>query len=271
MEKIRQVIVRDTPERGLDVVASNLHESQTQNISLFIPDEELSDFNEVFLTKFQHPSGNIILRFTFDDGIDHFGRQSIKTHTLIIDSSFYNEKTAQYFISPLINGSMNIEDNNILKLNDFETLDPYPISSKFVELVLTKKQVQLMSQEKIDPLNLIQIFGALDRVIPPPLNLTFSFQTIVSPSHKKTLRKHSIVYSLEKLPHSEVFEQIQLKESEFTSIQAISNCISDLSLLRQLQKQLFLGIPEKWLNLRLQWRFGIKRFSHIRENLNTYF
>ncbi|MFX0209684.1 MAG: hypothetical protein ACFFDT_27130 [Candidatus Hodarchaeota archaeon] len=271
MEKIRQVIVRDTPEKGLDVVATTLQESQTQNISLFIPEEELSGFNEVFLTKFPHPSGNIILRFTFDAGRDHFGRQSIKTHTLIINNSFYNEKTAQYFVSPLINGSMNIEDNNLLKLNDFETLDPYPISSKLIELIFSKKQVQLISQKRIDPLTLIQIFGAIDRIIPPPLNPTFSFQTMVSPSHKNTLKKHSLVYSLEELPHSQPLDQIQSKESKFPSIQAISNSISDLSLLRELQKQLFLGIPERWLSLRLQWRFGIKRFSHIRENLNTYF
>ncbi len=271
MGKIRQVIVRNTPEMGLDVVATTLHQSQTQNISLFIPEEECCDFNKVFLTKFQHSSGNVVLRFTFDDGIDHFGRQSIKTHTLIIDNSFYNEKTVQYFISPLINGSMNIEDNNILTLNDFETLDPYPISSKLIELIFCKKQLQLTSQHKIDPLNLIQMFGTLDRVIPPPLNPLFSFQTMVSPNHKKTLKKYSLVFLSEELPHSQPIEQFQLKESEFPSIQAISNSISDLSVLRQLQKKLFLGIPERWLSFRLQWRFGIKRFSHIRENLKEYF
>ncbi len=162
MEKINQVIVRDTPKKGLDVVATTLHKSQTQDISLFLSKEEPSEFSGIFLTKFQHPSGNIVLRFTFDDGIDFFGRQSIKTHTLIINNSFYNEKTAQYFISPLINGSMNIEENNILKMNDFEILETYPISSKFIELVFCKKRVQLTSQKKIDVLDLIQIFGTID-------------------------------------------------------------------------------------------------------------
>lgn len=87
MEKINQVIVRDTPKKGLDVVATTLHKSQTQDISLFLSKEEPSEFSGVFLTKFQHSSGNIVLRFTFDDGIDFFGRQSIKTHTLIINNS----------------------------------------------------------------------------------------------------------------------------------------------------------------------------------------
>ncbi|MFX0124053.1 MAG: hypothetical protein ACFFAE_10485 [Candidatus Hodarchaeota archaeon] len=271
MEKIRQVIVRNIPEKGLDVVATNLHKSQIQNISLFLPEEEPSKFDIVFLTKFYHSSGNIILRFTFDDGIDRFGRQSIKTHSLIINNLFYNEKSPQYFISPLINGSMNIEDNRILTQNDFETLDIYPISSKFTELILCKKRIQLTSQKQIDPLVLIQLFGTIDRLIPPPLNPSFSFQTIVSPSPKKTFRKYNLVFSPEKLTHSQPIEQIQTKESEFPTIQAITNSVSDLPSLRQLQKELFLRIPERWLRLRLHWRFGIKKFSDIRENLNNYF
>ena len=51
MEKIRQVIVRNIPEKGLDIVATNLHKSQIQNISLFLPEEEPSEFSRVFLKK----------------------------------------------------------------------------------------------------------------------------------------------------------------------------------------------------------------------------
>ncbi len=223
------------------------------------------------MTKFHHSSGDIVLRFIFDDGIDRFGRQSIKTHSLIINNTFYNEKTPQYFISPLINGSMNIEDNRILKKNDFETLDIHPISSKLTELIFCKKRIQLTSQKEIDPLVLIQLFGTIDRLVPPPLNESFSFQTMVSPSHKKAFKTYNLVYSFEKLPHSLPIEQLQIKNSEFPTIQAITDSISDLPLLRQLQKQLFLGIPERKLRLKLQWRFGIKKFSDIRDNLNNYF
>lgn len=270
MKQISQVIVRDTPEKGLDVVATTLHRNQIQNIALFLPEDELIGFNEVFLTKFQHSSGNIVLRFTFDDGMDRFGRQSIKTHTLIVNSTFYNEKTATYFISPLINGTMNIEDNKILKANDFEILDPYPISSKIVELIFCKKRIHLTSQ-KITPLDLIHLFGTIDRVIPPPLNPLFSFQTIVSPNYDKRSVKHPVVFSTEKLPHSHPIEQIQLEKSEFPTIQAITSSLSNLFLLRRLQKQLFLGISERWLRFRFQWRFGIKKVSDIRENLTSYF
>jgi hypothetical protein len=271
MNKIRQVIVRNIPEQGLDVVASDLQKSQIQNISIYLPEEEPVLFDRVFLTKFYHSSGNFVLRFTFDDGMDSFGRQSIKTHSLIINSSFYNEKTLQYFISPLINGSMNVDDNRILEQKDFEMLEPYPISSKITELVLCKKQVQLTSQHKIDSLVLIQLFGTIDRLIPPPLSPFFSFQTMVSSSHKKAFKTYNLLFSLDKLSHSRQIEQIQMEKSEFPTIQAITNSISDLPSLRLLQRQLFLEIPERWLKFRLQWRFGIKKFFDIRENLDYFF
>jgi len=271
MEKIRQVIIRNIPEKGLDVVATNLQKTQIQDIFLFLPEEEPPKFNKVFLSKFHHPSGNIVLRFTFDDGIDSFGRQSIKTHSLIINDSFYTDKTPQYFLSPLINGSMNLDENRILEPTDFERLDTYPISSKVTELIFCKKYVQLTSQKEIDPLVLIQLFGTIDRLIPPPLNSFFSFQTMVSPSNKKAFKTYNLVFSSKKLSGSQQIEQIQMKKSEFSTIQAITDSISDLPLLRQLQKQLFLEIPERRLRLRLQWRFGIKKYSNIRENLNNYF
>ncbi|MFX0014297.1 MAG: hypothetical protein ACFFB2_17125 [Promethearchaeota archaeon] len=271
MADIHQVIVRNTPETGLDVVATTLYKSQTQNISLFLPEEEPSTFNTVFLTKFQDFFENIIFLFTFDDGTDHFGRQSIKTHTLIVKKTFYNEKTPQYFISPLINGSMNRDDNRLLKLNDFEMLDSPPISSKFIELILCKKHMQLTSRQGMNSLDLIQIFGTVDRIIPPPLNQSFSFQTMVSPRRKKVLKPYDLVFSSEKLPHSQLIEQIQQEKSEFQTIQAIADSISDLSMLRKLQQQLFLRIPEKWLSVRIQWRFGIKKFAYVRENLVNYF
>ncbi|UCG00402.1 MAG: hypothetical protein JSW11_12220 [Candidatus Heimdallarchaeota archaeon] len=271
MGKIHQVIVRNVPEKGLDVVATDLLKSQIQNISLFLPEEELSDFNKVFLTKFHHSSGNVVLRFTFDDGTDRFGRQSIKTHSLIINNAFYNEKTLQYFISPLINGSMNIDDDRILEKNDFEMLETHPISSKFTEIILCKKRIQLTSQKEIDPTVLIQLFGSFDRLIPPPLNPSFSFQTMVFPGHKNTIKTHDLIFSIEKLPHSQSIEKIQTEKSEFTTIQAITDSISDLPLLRQLQRQLFLEIPERWLRIKIQWRFGVKKFSDIRENINNYF
>lgn len=271
MTNIHQVIVRNIPEQGLDVVATTLHRSQVPDICLFVPEQTPYEFDEVFLTKFQQENGNIILRFTFDDGIDQYGRECIKTHTLIVDNSFYNEMSAQYFISPLINGAMNVDENTLLKQNDFELLDTFPVSSKLIELVLCKKHVQLTCQGKFDNLELIQTFGSVDRVIPPPFNHLFSFQTMVSSDPKKSYQNRSLVFSLEKLPHSQPIEKVQSSVSEFPTIQAISNSVSDLPSLRQLQKKLFYGVPEKLLNLRIHWRFGITTFSQIRENINNYF
>ncbi|UCE14020.1 MAG: hypothetical protein JSV04_02300 [Candidatus Heimdallarchaeota archaeon] len=269
MADIHQVIVCNIPEQGLDVVATTLHRSQIPDISLFVPEQTPYEFNKVFLTKFQRD--NVILRFTFDDGIDQYGRECIKTHTLIVKSSFYNEMTAQYFISPLINGTMNVEENNLLKQNDFELLESFPVSSKLIELVLCKKHIQLTTQEKFDTMELIQTFGTVDRVIPPPFSHLFSFQTMVSSGAKKTYQNHSLVFSLEKLPHSQPIEKIQSSKSEFPTIQAISNSVSDLPSLRELQKKLFYGVPEKLLSLRLHWRFGMTTFSQVRENINSYF
>ncbi|MFX1504705.1 MAG: hypothetical protein ACFFDC_01200 [Promethearchaeota archaeon] len=271
MNKVRQVVVRNIPEKGLDVVATDLQRSQTQNISIYLPEEEPAEFDGVFLTKFYLSSGHVVLRFTFDDGMDNFGRQSIKTHSLIIENSFYNEKTLLYFISPLINGSMNVENNKIIKQKDFETLDTHPISSKITELAFCKKQIRLTSQKEINSLVLVQLFGTIDRVIPPPFNPFFSFQTIVSASHKKALKKYNLLFSNDKLSRSRQIEQIQVEKSEFPTIQAITDSISDLPSLRKLQKQLFLEIPERLLRLRLQWRFGIKKYSDTRENLDNYF
>lgn len=271
MNRVRQVVVRNILEKGLDVVATDLEKSQIQNISIYLPEEEPAAFDGVFLTKFHHSSGNVILRFTFDDGVDNFGRQSFKTHSLIIEDSFYNEKTPQYFISPLINGSMNVDNNRILKQKDFEMLEIYPISSKITELALCKKQIQLTSQKEMNSLVLIELFSTIDRVIPPPLNSFFNFQTIVSPNHKKAFKNNNLLFSNEKLAHSRQIEQIQMEKSEFQTIQTLTDSISDLLSLRLLQKQLFLEIPERLLRLRLQWRFGIKKFSDIRENLNSYF
>ncbi|MHA2227269.1 MAG: hypothetical protein ACXAC8_18785 [Candidatus Hodarchaeales archaeon] len=269
MTEMNQVIIRNTPERGLDIVRATLGRNQIPDISPFLPEE--SEFDEVYLSKFQYLQDHTLLRFAFHDGTDQFGRKVIKTHSLIIENSFYNEKTAQYFISPLINGIMNSEDNTLIKPNDFEMIEPINVSSKFTELVLCKKHIQLTSHHKIDEYELIQTFGTIDRIIPPPLCPFFSFQTIISPKHEKTLKKRSLVFSPQKLSQSKEIEQIQSEKSEFASIIEISNSVNDLLRLRELQKGLILGVPERRLSLKLQMRFGIKKFSHIRENLDNYF
>ena len=166
---------------------------------------------------------------------------------------------------------MNSEDSTLIKTNDFEMIEPIKVSSKFTELVLCKKHIQLTSLQKIDEFDLIQTFGTIDRIIPPPLSPFFSFQTIVSPKHEKTMKKRSLVFSPQKLSQSKEIDQIQLEKSEFTSIHAISNSVNDLPRLRELQKGLILGVPERRLSLKLQMRFGIKKFSYIRENLDSYF
>jgi hypothetical protein len=271
MAKVHQVIVRNTPEKGLDVVKTTLIGNQVHDISPFLPSGQPSDLSDVYLTKFKYSPSKIALRFTFDDGLDQFGRELIKTHTLIIDSAFYHEKTIQYFISPLINGSMSTENHNILKTNEFVAIDPYPISSKLVELSLSKKQVRLTSQSKLDSTDIIQLFSTIDRIFPPPLNLAFSFQTMAMPSIEKSYKGRSLVYSPKELPQIKLIEQLQNEKSEYLTIRDLTDALFDLSSLRQLQRELFLGIPEKKLRFKIHFRFGRKTFSKIRENLDYYF
>ncbi len=256
MAKVHQVIVRNTPEKGLDVIKTTLVGNQVHDISPFIPSGQPANLSDVYLTKFKYSPNKIALRFTFDDGQDQFGRELIKTHTLIIDSSFYNEKTIQYFISPLINGSMSTDHHDLLKTNDFTQIDPYPISSKLVELSLSKKQVRLTSQSKLDSIDIIQLFSAIDRIIPPPLSLAFSFQTMALPSIKRSYKGRSLVYSSKKLPHSKIVEQLQKEKSEYSTIRSLTEALADLSSLRQLQRKLILGIPEKKLRIKMHLRFG---------------
>ncbi|MHA1444535.1 MAG: hypothetical protein ACTSR4_07275 [Candidatus Hodarchaeales archaeon] len=85
MTAIHQVIVRNVPPKGLDVVAATISKSQILDLSQYVPSKCPEVFSDVFVTKFCHFSGKIALRFTFDDGIDQFGRKTIKTHTVIID------------------------------------------------------------------------------------------------------------------------------------------------------------------------------------------
>lgn len=267
MANLHQVIVRNTPEKGLDVVASTLEKSQIFDIFQYLPREIPSEFNNVYLSKYQFSPGKITLLFTFDDGIDQFGRKTIKTHTFVVDESFYNEKTATYFISPLINKIMILDENRLLDESDFENIDPYPVSSKFIELVYSKKYLHVSSQEKIDEYELIQMFSAIDRAIPPQLTASFSFQTMVSPAQKNILKDRSLIFSSKQLPSSYLLEQLKFFQSESPTIQAICNALPDLSILRRLQKQLFLGIPERRMSFKIHWRFGIKTFSHIRRSI----
>ncbi len=271
MAKIHQIIVRNTPDKGLDVVNSTLGAPRIHDITPFLPSGRPSELDAVYLTKFQYSSDSIALRFTFDDGTDKFGRELIKTHTLLIDDPFYNEKTIQYFISPLINGSMSSEVHRILNNNDFENIDIFPVPSKLVELIFCKKQVQVTSLSKLDPLKLIQMFGTIDRIIPPPLNSLFSFQTVSSPNIGKSYKKRSLVYSTKKLPQSYQIEHLEKTPSEFSTIISLTEAASDLSSLKVLQKRFFTGIPEKKLRLKINLRFGIKTISKIRENLDIYF
>jgi hypothetical protein len=271
MAKVHQVIVRNTPEKGLDVVDSTLGVTRVHDITPFLPSGRTSELDAVYLTKFQYSPDSVALRFTFDDGADRFGRELIKTHTLLIDNPYYNEKTIQYFISPLISGAMSTESHNILNNKDFENIDIFPVPSKLVELSLCKKQVQLTSTSKRDPLKLIQMFGTIDRIIPPPLNPSFSFQTMSSPNIRKSYEEYSLVYSAKKLPHSHQIENLEKIPSEFPTIIALTEASSELSSLKMLQKQFFLGIPERKLRLKTHLRFGIKTISKARENLDMYF
>ena len=62
-------------------------------------------------------------------------------------------------------------------------------------------------------------------------------------------------------------DSLNSKESEFPTIRALTDALPNLETLRGLQKQLFLAVPEKRLNFRIHWRFGIKTFANIRKTL----
>ena len=269
MTAIHQVIVRNVPPKGLDVVTATISKNQIQDLSQYVPTKRPEKFNDVFVTKFCHSSGKIALRFTFDDGLDQFGRKAIKTHTLIIDQSLYNKKTALYFLSPLINGQLTVEGNNLLKPNDFNEIDPTSVSSKLVEAVMSKKRVKLTSKSEKSPLSIIHLFGTLDRIIPPQLTSFFTFQSQIDQSLISEFKKISLVYSDTNIDNALVLDSLNSKESEFPTIRALTDALPDLEALRGLQKQLFLAVPEKRLNFRIHWRFGIKTFAHIRKTLEV--
>lgn len=267
MTHIHQVIVRNLPPKGLDVVAATVTKSQIQDLSQYVPTKRPKNFDQVFVTKFFHSSGKIGIRFTFDDGKDQFGRKAIKTHTLIIDHAYYNEKSALFFLSPLLNGILTVEGQELLRMKDFEDIAPTSISSKLVELVLLKKNIKLVSMESQSPLSLIHLFGTLDRIIPPHLTSSFTFQTFTDKRLGSEIKKYSLIYSAENIANSIFLESIMEEKSEYPTIRALSEALNNLSLLRGLQKQFFLAVPEKRLNFRLHLRFGIKTFSHIRRTL----
>ena len=267
MTNIHQVIVRNNPPKGLDVVAATITKSQIQDLSQYIPKKRPSKFNEVYLTKFLHISGKIGLRFTFDDGTDQFGRKAIKTHTFIIDNSLYNEKSALYFISPLFNNSLAVAGNRLLQYDDFESMEPLPIPSKLVELLLCRKRLILESHNPRSPLSLIHLFCSLDRMIPPLLTSRFSFQTYIDQAQISDTKNLNMVYSTSNNANSVDLDTIENQISEYSTIRALTDSLPDLSILRGLQKQIFIGIPERRLNFRIHLRFGIKTFAHIKKTL----
>ncbi|MCK4848545.1 MAG: hypothetical protein KAT16_05955 [Candidatus Heimdallarchaeota archaeon] len=267
MTAIHQVIVRNIPPKGLDVVTATISKNQIQDLSQYVPSKCPEEFNNVFVTKFCHSSGKIALRFTFDDGIDQFGRRTIKTHTLIIDQSLYNKKTALYFLSPLINGHLTVEGNNLLTSSDFKDIPPSSVSSKLVEAIMSKKRVVLNSITKKSPLEIIHLFGTLDRIIPPQITSFFTFQSHIDQSLLSVFKKISLVYSDVKIDNALVLDSLESEKSEFPTIRALTEASLDLKVLRGLQKQFFLAVPEKRLNFRVHLRFGIKTFAHIRKTL----
>ena len=269
MTAIHQVIVRNVPPKGLDVVSATISKSQIQDLTQYVPSKRPEEFTDVFVTKFCHTSGKIALRFTFDDGLDQFGRKAIKTHTLIIDPSLYNKKTCLYFLSPLINGYLTVEGNNLLKSNDFSEILPSSLSSKLVEAVMSKKRVVLTSEDEKSPLSIIRLFGTLDRIIPPELTTFFTFQSQIDQRLLSEFKKMSLVYSDTKIDNALVLESLESEHSEYPTIRALTNALPNLKDLRGLQKQLFLAVPEKRLNFRVHWRFGIKTFAHIRKTLEV--
>ncbi|MHA1227565.1 MAG: hypothetical protein ACTSR2_07215 [Candidatus Hodarchaeales archaeon] len=269
MNKIQQVIVRNIPEKGLDVIATTLIQPNIFDITPFIPEKETPDFDEVYLSKFQYSTNSIALRFTFDDGADRFGRPRFKTHTLIIDNSYYNDKSIQYFISPIVNGSLNSKEHVLLKDSDFENIEPPQISPGLIELIFIKKNLRLTKSGRFDPIYLIELFAALDRTIPPILNDRFTFQTMVSPLQKKVIKNRNLIFTREPITNSIDLDILKNKDSEYDLINKISQSLPDLSLLRKYQKELFINNSDKKLGLKIRLRFGIRKFSEIKKAIEN--
>ncbi|WP_455142539.1 hypothetical protein [Candidatus Hodarchaeum mangrovi] len=268
MSNLHQIIVRNIPEKGLDVVATTLLQPNI-DITPFVPVQVNLGIDQCCLTKFRYSSRSIGLRFTLNDGNDDYGRPRAKTHTFIIKNEFFQEKSIQFFISPLILGLLTAEETKILDIKDFEVMPPFPISSRLVEHALCKHQFLLTSHRMIPSLELIQIFGSIDRVIPPPFNPAFTFQTLVPSMAEKTIKSVSLIYSPQNFPNFTDLDQLMNTCSEYESIRTLTNCLSDLPLLRHFQRKLLLNIPEKRLGFKIRWRFGIKAFSESKKTLEN--
>ncbi|MHA1973274.1 MAG: hypothetical protein ACTSW1_09785 [Candidatus Hodarchaeales archaeon] len=271
MTKIQQVIVRNIPEKGLDVIATTLIQPNIFDITPFIPEKKTPNFDKVYLSKFQYSTDSVALRFTFDDGTDRYGRPRFKTHTLIIDNSYFNDKSIQYFISPILNGSLNSAEHVLLKDSDFEDINPAQVPASLIELILFKKNLRLTKSENFDPIYLIELFAALDRAIPPILNNRFSFQTMVSPQQKKVIKNCSLIFTREPIPNSIDIDILNDKDSEYDLINDIARSLSDLSLLRKLQRELFLNNSNKKLSLKIRLRFGIRKVSEIKKIIESQY
>jgi hypothetical protein len=168
-----------------------------------------------------------------------------------------------------VSESTKTEEDKLLTEKDFEIIPPIPVSSKLIEEVFCKKHLRITSQDTIDPLDLIQAFGTIDRAIPPSLNHSFSFQTNISPNNDELMKKRSVVYCPISSSQSILLEKIQRESSEYSTIRLLTDSLSDLSSLRRVQRNLFLNIPEKRLNLKFRWRFGIKTVSKIRKTFES--
>jgi len=271
MSRLHQVIVGNTLEKGLDILATTLSKNQIRDITPFLPKFRPLNFNGFYVTKYQYLPGKIMIQFTFDSETDHFGRDTLRTHTLIIDENYYNEKTALFFVSPLIHDRLDPYNEVLLTENDFEELSSSPVSSKLLEQCLCRKFIALISPSEINQKDVILIFATLDRAIPPPFNRLFSFQTMVSLDIKNISKKRSIIYSAGEFPNTINIDDIKFKESEFSIIKAIYTSIGNLMDLREQQKKLFSEKLEKRLKMKIQWRFGVKLYSDVKENLSDYF
>ena len=264
MSDLHQIIVRSIPEKGLDIVATTLLQPNI-NITPFIPEQVNLGINQFCLTKFRYSSQSIGLRFTFNDGSDDYGRPRTKTHTFVIKNEFFQEKSIQFFISPIVLGYLTAGETKLLDLEDFREIPPYPISSRLVEQVLCKRQLILTSQREIPSLELIQIFGSIDRAIPPPFNPSFAFQTLISCEPEKVTKMLNLIYSPQNIANSVDLDQIMKVSSEYDSIRTLTEHLHELLFLRHFQRKLLFDIPEKLLGFKIRWRFGMKSFSEIRK------
>lgn len=273
MDDVYQIIIKNMEEKGIDVSLTDLPASRQSEISEYLSKELPSRFKEFYISKnLSIDKEMVILRYSLPDKPDKFGRESVKTHTLLINPALYSYESSLYFISPLLNKKELFQEDNLLTKEDFSIISPYPISSKLIEVIFTKKHIHFTSSKPILQKDLVHLFATLEWILPEPLRVDISFQTIVTATKNKKMRNLSFIYTKEEINSPIDLNEVLNSESEYDIFKKMMNNIEDKDLLNRARKDICLGrnIP-RTLSVKIFLRFGIKKMNAIARNIDQYF